>query len=159
MARKRVIPRVEVPVDLSESVAEYLTNRSMRERSAFHEDRLKRDLMAVLEAAGELVEKHKRVLALDAPIPWTRYDKLGQPKKVKVGGIERRERVSNSLNDDKALALLARKNLLGTCTTTVVVVDEDAILAANYAGQITDQELADLYQESSTFAFYPIEES
>ena len=39
-----------------------------------------------------------------------------------------------------------------------MVVDEDAILAANYAGKITDKELAALYYESSTFAFYLTED-
>ena len=155
--RKRVIPRAPTVPDLAASVEEYLQNRSMRERSSYHEDRLKRDLMAILEVAGDPVEKHKRVLELDVPIPHVEY-KGGKPVPKKIKGIERRERVSNRLDEDKALALLTRKGLTQECTETVVVVNEDAILAANYAGRITDKELAALYSESITPAFYITED-
>ena len=159
--RRRTIPRAPTldPAEVAASVEEYLANRSMRERSEYHEGRIKKDLMALLEVAGDPIEPHKQILELDTPISWTRYGKDGKPKQTKVKGIERRERVSTTLDDDKALALLARKGLTGQCTQTVVVVDEDAILAANYAGQITDKELAALYSESSTFAFYPTEDT
>ena len=41
--------------------------------------------------------------------------------------------VSQSLNEDRTLALLKEKGLLDQCTEVVVVLNEDAILAANYA--------------------------
>lgn len=156
--RKRVIPRNQTTADLAPAVEEYLQNRSMRERSEYHEGRLKKDLMGILEAVGEQVEKHKQTLDLDAPLPYTQY-KAGKAVPKKITGIERRERVSNRLDEDRALKLLARKGLTEECTQTIVAVDEDAILAANYAGKITDKELAALYEESSTFAFYLTEDS
>jgi hypothetical protein len=156
--RKRVIPRTKDLVDVAPAVEEYLLNRSMRERSEFHEGRLKKDLLSLLEEIGELVATHKQVLELDAPLPYVQY-KAGKPVQKKVIGIERRERVSVRLDEDKTLKLLGRKGLTDTCTTTVVVVDEDAILAANYSGKITDKELAALYTESITAAFYLQEES
>lgn len=157
-ARKRTIPRVQAPVRLTEHVEEYLQNRSMRERSAYHEDRIKRDLLQVLEAAGEPVDKHKKTLDLDRPLGFTQY-KAGKPVQKKVTGIERRERVTKSLDEEKTLALLKVKGLLDECTTTIVVINEDAILAANYDERVTDEELADLYAETITPAFYLTEET
>jgi hypothetical protein len=158
MARKRVIPRAQMAGrDIVPAVEEYLQNRSMRERSEYHEGRLKRNIMEVLEAAGEQVERHKQTITLDTPLPYMQY-KGGKPVEKKVVGIERRESVTSTLDQDKALVLLARKKLLDTCTQTVVVVDEDAILAANYAGTITDKELAALYEQSSRFSFWLTED-
>jgi hypothetical protein len=156
--RKRRIPRLKtIGGDLTAQVKDYLLNRSMRERSEYQEGYLKRLLMAALEEGGEQVEKHKQVIPLDEVLPYTQY-KNGKPVQKSISGIERRERVANRLDEDKALVLLKRKKLLESCTTTIVVVDEDAILAANYEGTITDKELASLYTESSTFAFYLTEE-
>ena len=157
--RKRSIPRrPSVDADVIEQVAEYLQNRSMRERSEHFEGQLKRALMHILETAGEQVEEHRQTITLDTPLPYVQY-KNGKPIQKTVIGIERRERVSNRLDEEKALKFLEAKGLTEECTIPIVVVDEDAILAANYVGKITDKELAALYNESSTFAFYPTEES
>jgi hypothetical protein len=156
--RKRVIPRAPTldPDALVIAVAEYLHNRSMRERSSYHEDRVKKDLMAILELAGEQTSDTTQAIGFD-PLPWTKY-KEGKPTQTKVTGIERRKRTSSVMDEDKAMTLIKRKGLTA-CLTTIVVVDEDAVLAANYAGQITDKELASLYAEKTTYAFYPTEES
>ena len=156
-ARKRVIPRAPSAADLAASVEEYLANRSMRERSEYHEGRIKKDLMAILEAAGEQSER-KQTLELDTPLPYRAY-KNGQGTNKKVIGIERRESVTNKMDEDKTLALLARKGLTAQCTQTIVVVDEDAVLAANYEGTITDKELAALYAPSSRFSFWLTEDT
>jgi len=145
------------PDTLVLAVSEYLHNRSMRERSAYHEDRVKKDLMAILEVAGEQTSDTTQSIGL-APLPWTKY-KEGKPVQTKVVGIERRKRTSSVMDEDKAMALIHRKGLVKDCLTTIVVVNEDAVLAANYAGTITDKELAALYEEKTTYAFYPTEES
>ena len=55
------------------------------------------------------------------------------------------------------MAYLAKRKLLDSCTTTIQVINEDAILAANFDGTISDDDLAKLYDESETFAFYLVE--
>jgi len=156
--RKRTIPRAAHLDKLGPAVEEYLQNRSMRERSEYHEGKLKKDLMAVLEVSGEQVDPAKQTLELDIPLPYTQY-KGGKPVIKKVTGIERRKRTSNVLDEEKALKLLARKKLLEECTEQVIVLNEDKLLAANYAGKITDKELAALYDESDTYAFYLTEDT
>lgn len=146
-----------VGAELTVHVEEYLQNRSMRERSEWYEGTIKKDLLTLLETAGEQVDPHKQVLELEAPLPYVQY-KNGNAVSKKVIGIERRERVANRIDEDKALALLAKKKLTEECTTTITVLDEDALVAANFAGKITDKELADLYTTSITPAFYLTEE-
>jgi hypothetical protein len=158
--RKRTIPRAPTldPVEVAASVEEYLANRSMRERAEYHEGRIKKDLLAILEVAGEQRSETTQAIDLDGPLPYTHY-KDGKPIQKKVTGIERRKRTSNVMDEDKTMGLLRRKGLLTECTDTVVVVNEDAVLAANYAGKITDKELAALYEEKTTYAFYPTEDT
>jgi hypothetical protein len=156
--KRRTLPR-KSKVDLGPSVQDYLLNRSMRERSEYHEGRIKKELMGLLEASGKVAgtNGNKRVLELDDTLTFVSY-KDGKPVDKKIVGVERRERTSNVLNQDKAMALLEKKRLVAECTETITVLKEDAILAANYSGAITDKELASLYEESSSFAFWLTEE-
>jgi hypothetical protein len=154
MPQKRVIPR-RTPFDLGAAVDEYLHNRSLRERSEYHESKLKGDLMSYLETTGEIQEGGHRTLELDAPLEFVSYAKTtGRPIPKTVTGIERKRRASSTLNEDRTLALLKALDLLDECTEVIVVVDEDKILAANYEGRISDDDLKALYDESESFAFY-----
>lgn len=154
-ASKRTIPRKST-LSLDDTVTEYLMNRSMRERSAYHEDSLKKKLMGELEAHGALAKGGHRTLDLAAPQDFTSY-KAGKPQPKTITGIERKRRESQTLNEERTLALLKEKGLLDQCTEVVVVINEDAVLAANFSGDLPDDELKALYDESETFAFYLIE--
>ena len=153
--RKRTVSR-RSSIDLQPTVKDYLLNRSMRERSAYHEDQLKKTLMTTLAETG-VPEGSRWTLPLDEPLTFVEY-KAGKPKEKKIIGIERRERVGNVLDHDKTMALIKKKGLLEECTTQVTVLNEDAVLAANYGGKISDKELAALYEENKTYAFYLTED-
>ena len=129
----------------------------MKERSSYHEDTLKKDLMAYIETTGELEEGGHRRVDLDEPLPFVTY-KGGKPKPQFVIGLRRQARLSTSLNEDRTMALLKELDLVDACTEVVVVLNEDAVLAANYEGKITDDQLAALYDENKQFAFYLITE-
>jgi len=150
--RKRTVSR-RPTLDLMAAMKDYLLNRSMRERSEWHEGQIKKALMEELRVSG-VPEDGKDTLTLDEPLHFTAYTKDGKPKEKTIVGCERRERTTTSLNEEKALALLKRKHLLDECTETIQVINEDAILAANYAGKINDKELAALYEENTTYAFW-----
>jgi hypothetical protein len=160
---RRVRRRPRVP-DLTEVVDEYCLNRSMRERSAYHEARLKSGLMSVLERVGESDGEHRKLL-LDAPIEFTTYKGEKGIKKTVLGVQRQKRQGAMTLNEERTLAWLAglpngkRRRLMEQCLTTVQVINEDALLAANFEGQITDDELKALYDESDpTYAFYLITE-
>lgn len=152
---KRTIRR-KAKVDIDPTVQEYLLNRSMRERSSHIEDTLKKTLMETLEANGMLLEGGHRQLDLDVPLPFNSY-KGGKLVPKTVTGIERKRRGSQALNEERTMALLKKRDLVDQCTEVVVVLNEDAVLAANFSGVISDEELQALYDESETFAFYLVE--
>ena len=136
-------------VDIGPLLKHYLDQRMMRERTATEEDRDKKELMSALAEAGVETEEGHRRITLD-----DEYDYVDPKGYVKrVASILRQRRVSQSLDEDATMKLLAKKGLTTRCTRTIIVLDEDQVLAANYEGKITDRELAALYSESENFAF------
>ena len=141
-------------------VRDYLTNRTMRERSEYHEGSLKKQLMDILAKSGTLQEGGHRTIELDQPEEFVSY-KNGKPVTKQVVGIERKERAGTmALNHERTIALLKKKDLMDRCTEVIVEVNEDEVLAANYDGTITDKELDALYDKGDpTYAFYLMEDS
>ena len=152
-------------IDLGGIVREYLNNRSLRERSLVHENGLKAGLMAILEEGGvEDPEMGHRTLHLDEPLEFITY-KSERPTTKKILGIQRTKRKGTmTLSEERTLAYFAalppakRKLLLERCTMTIRVINEDAVLAANFEGVIPDEDLKALYDESDpTYAFNLLE--
>jgi hypothetical protein len=158
MARRQV-KRVDISTtDLDREVADYLLARSTEERSSHQTAAYKARFMKLLEQAGEKQEGGHRILHLNEPVIFYSY-KTGKAKEITVSGIRRVRREGTSLNEERAMQYLAKKNLLDQCTTQVTVLNEDAILALNFDETISDADLATLYDDSETFAFYLVEET
>jgi len=137
-------------VDVEPLVHHYIINRMARERAEKEEGRDKKELMTILERQGEKSEEGHRSLPLPEPHPYVTA--AGEEKSVI--GIQRQRRVTQALDAEAAEKLLRKKGLWDDCTETIQVLNEDAILAANYEGKITDKELETLYGELENFAFY-----
>ena len=129
-------------------------NRSVRERAQREEGRTKKQMMEFLAAGdGESL--------MGDPIEWVHYDSKGKRKTRQIIGARRVERNSSSLDEDRALEFLReldRDGKLGgrgieECVKTITVVDEDALVALAFEERITDKQLADLYDDRTTYAF------
>ena len=116
--------------------------------------------MDLLAEAGEEEAGGHRVLRLDEPLVFSSYNAAGKMTEREVTGIRRVRRESTTLNAERAMELLDRKgkDMVAECTVTHVEIDEDAILAANFEGRITDEEMASLWDKSENHAFYLVEE-
>ena len=150
MARRIVRQRT---LAIEPTLDEYLKTRTLRERSAWNEDRLKGELMDFLSDNGEEEDGGHRTYTLDQPMEYFQQ-KAGKAIPKHVTGILRQRRESITLNPERTMALLKAKELMDRCTKVEVVLDEDAILAANYEGEISDADLEALYDKKETFAFY-----
>lgn len=75
------------------------------------------------------------------------------PDNSPVGSLKREKRVSRFLDEDATEEFLKKKRLYKDCTSTITVLDEEKILAAHYAGKISEEELDALYAEKITWAF------
>lgn len=130
---------------VSALVQQYLTFRAARERFAKNEDTFKKSLMESLAESGDPDEKGNRFFTLEAPIEG-------------VSGVKRERRVSQVLDEEAAVALVKKYGLEKDCLETIQVLDEDALLAANFAGQIPDDEMQALYSQKESFAFVLVKE-
>lgn len=117
----------------------YLKYRSGRESLLKLENNLKSELLAVLSEAGEEDDKGNRFYYLGGTIE-------------DIQGVKRERRVSRTLDEDKTLEVIKKYGLENECLETITVINEDAILAANFDGKISDEEMASLYTEKETFA-------
>lgn len=159
--RVRTIARTPLPGDptdtwdpLQKRVVSYLDTRSLRERTLEAENRQKAALMETLEHGGREEGEGHRVLDLDQPWP---LHANGKDKMIK--GVMRQRKVSQVFDGEAALALVKAKGVEADCVTTVsyTEIDEDKVLAQNYAGVISDDEMAALYTNDEKFAFIPVE--
>ena len=142
--------------ELEDEVGEYLLNRSTRERAEYHEGRYKRQFMDLLAEVGEEQAGGHRVIHLNEPILFHSY-KAGKLQEKEITGIQRQRRAGSSLNEERTMAYLKAMGLLERCTKTILTIDEDAILAANFEETISDDDLKKLYDEHESFAFYLVE--
>lgn len=155
---KRQTQDLPTTVDLDAQVGDYLLNRSALERATVVVDRYKKRFMDLLERAGVLEENGSRSLLLEEPVVFTSY-KGGKAKEKEITGIRRQYRAGQThLNEERTMAYLAKHKLLDRCTSTITVINEDAVLAANFEEKISDADLAALYDTTEpTYAFYLLE--
>ena len=144
---------------LQQEIRRYLDTRTLREKAQGEENGLKGSLMETLAESGREEGEH-RVITLEEPWPLTTYDKSGNPKPSIVKGIMRQKKTSQIFDATAAMALIKEKGLEDEClqTITETVLDEDALLAANYAGKVTDAEVEALYSNKDSYSFVPIKQ-
>lgn len=125
------------PIDL---IKQYLQFRKGREGLQKNEDSIKKSLMDLLAEEGSPDDKGNRFFDLSEPIDG-------------IKGVKRERRVSQVMNDEYALEIIKKYGLEDTCLETITVINEDGLLAANFAGLIPDSEVSALYTEKESFAF------
>jgi hypothetical protein len=127
-------------------VREYLKSRRLRESAAEMENKFKKELMVLLETYGDYDDRGSSYLRLNDEVYDPRTD---EP----VASVKRERRVSQSLDEEVAEEVLKALGLYDRCTTTITVLDEDAILSLNFSGELPDEAVQRMYSEKESFAF------
>ena len=125
-----------------------MSYRKLREDIQKQEDTVKKALMSELADHGEPDDKGNRFFNF-------------QPGQVPgLEAIKRERRVSQIMDPDAAMKLIEKLELQETCleTITEVVINEEALLAANFAGTLSDEDLATIYTSKESFAFVQVKE-
>ena len=138
---KRVIakPTRAVTVEqLPRYVEEYLKERNAADEMSKRVNEKKTNIVELLVAEGYKDDKGSRFI--DVGIPG-------------CSAVKHERRVSTKLDEEKALAWLRKNGLYEECTTTVVVLDEEKLLAAAYEGKIAERTLKGFYEQTENFAF------
>jgi hypothetical protein len=116
---------------------------------------------AFLKAQLDFLEKEQKVLraelfeSLDSE--GVEDDKgniiIELPEEVDgVSSIVKQRRVSRKIDEDKAAEIIHNKGLQDSLYKTVIVVDEDALMAALYEDVLTETEIDEMYPQSVTWA-------
>lgn len=131
--------------DLWKLAQTYMQSRRMREEMAAQEGRYKKLVMEQLSEFPDDDDRGHKTYTFPEPIGG-------------VSGLIRQKRVSQAMDEVAAMALIKKLGLEDECLTTIVVVDEDALLAANYEGRIDDDDLKALYTTSESYALVTVKE-
>ena len=79
------------------------------------------------------------------------------PEVVEVDGkkhsqLQMQRKVSAPLREERAEEILKAKGLWDSCTTTVTVIDQEALMAAHYDGKISEAELDSMFPKVVQYA-------
>lgn len=100
---------------------------------------LKKRIISAVEALGSPNEKGSIILPL-------------QDSDSGITAIVKQRRVSKLFNEARADEILKGKGLYDVCVKTTTVLDEDAVMAAYFNGELTDDDINQMFPEKETWA-------
>lgn len=100
---------------------------------------LRKRILAAVDELGEVNDKGSLVLPID--------DKVSN-----TASVIKQRRVSKVFDEDKANDVLKDKGLFESVTKTIVVLDQDAVMAAYYDGKLTDEDIESMFPEKVSWA-------
>ena len=124
---------------IKRELQQYVTLKDEAEAITERVTTIKKRLTAYIEDLGEPNEKGSIVLPVEDDRTGTR-------------AIVKQRRVSKQFDENTANDLLKSKGLFDTCTTTVTMLDQDAVMAAYYEGKLTDSDIDTMFPEKVTWA-------
>jgi hypothetical protein len=122
-------------MELSNTVKQYLALKQEMKFLSERESELKKRLLESVESMGEVDGKGHIVLEIDGT-------KLTKQRKS-----------SAPLNMDVAEKIIKEKGLEATCIKMVPQIDSEAIMAAFYKKELTEEEIESMFPEKISYAF------
>lgn len=119
---------------------EWVGLKSQTDAIAKRQKELRDRLCGAIETEGYADDKGNIFLELDEEIEG-------------FGGLKYERRVSQSLNEERAIALVKARKLEKRCIVMVPTLDQEEIFKAHYDGLITQDELDSIFDTSENFAF------
>jgi hypothetical protein len=120
-----------------------LTNEAKQYKS------LKDEIKFLTERLGEVKERLNDAVKELGEVDGRGHITLELDDDIKV--VNQRK-VSKVLDNDTAMKILTDKNLLDDCAPLVRQVDQDAVMAAVYKGQLTEDEVDSMFPAKVTYA-------
>jgi uncharacterized protein YyaL (SSP411 family) len=69
-----------------------------------------------------------------------------------IVAVVKQRRVSRKINEERAFELIEEKGLRDTLIVTKEIVDEDALMAALYSDELTEEEIEEMYPQNVVWA-------
>ena len=125
--------------NIRREVQQYVTLKDEADAIGERVTTIKKRLTAYIEDLGEPNEKGSIVLPIE-------------DERTNTRAIVKQRRVSKQFDEDTANDLLKEKGLFDTCTTTITVLDQDALMGAYYEGKLTDADIEKMFPEKISWA-------
>lgn len=125
--------------NIRREVQQYVTLKDEADAIGERVTTIKKRLTAYIEDLGEANEKGSIVLPIE-------------DERTNTRAIVKQRRVSKQFDEDTANDLLKDKGLFETCTTTITVLDQDAVMGAYYEGKLTDADIEKMFPEKISWA-------
>jgi hypothetical protein len=126
---------------LTSEVIQYKTLKDEIDALTEQKNRVRDSLMETIEIVGDLDDKGNQWLELDQP----------------VEGIEkllRMRKVSQKVNEERALEIVREAGLEETCIKTVEVIDEDGVFAALFDKLLTEDQVENMFDKKVSWALH-----
>lgn len=111
---------------------------------------LKEQIKFLTERQTEIKTRLKEAVQLNGEVDGRGHIVLELDEDIKITN-QRKE--SRSLNEEFAVDLLKERGIYNDCIKTVEVLQEDAIMAAVYKGQLTESEVDEMFPTKVSYAF------
>ena len=132
-------PRGPEQDDLVNQTKEYAFIKAQREYLEKQHKELREKLFEVLDGSGEPDDKGNIILEL--------------PQEVDgYVSVVKQKRVSRKVDELVAEEIITEKGMEDTLYKTIRVVDEDALMAALYNDELTEEEIDQMYPQKITWA-------
>lgn len=120
-------------------VAELVTAKAQQKFFKSRQDQVTKRLKTVVEETGYQDDQGHIWFDLEEPVEG-------------CVALQMQRKVSQPLNEDKAEAILKKAGLYEECTQTIVVLDQEAIMAARYRGDLTDDDIDAMFPKVVSYA-------
>jgi len=100
---------------------------------------LREDLFSKIEESGETDDKGNIIFEL--------------PEEIEgVKSMMKQRRVTRKIDEDVAFDIIDEKGLRDKLIKTVEIIDEDALMAALYSDELTEEEIDEMYPQTVVWA-------
>jgi hypothetical protein len=127
------------PNDFLAKAKEYIMIKKQIDYLTDRQKTLREEVFSGLDTEGEFDSKGNLVFELDSPIEG-------------VVRIVKQRKVSRKLDEPVAEEIIKGHHLEDTLYKTVQILDEEAIMASLYSGELTAEEIDIMFPESVTWA-------
>jgi hypothetical protein len=127
------------PEDFQANAREYVMLKKTLDGLEARQKELREKLFAKLDLEGQEDSSGNMFIELTADIDGIRV-------------IEKQRRTSRKLDENIAEALIAEKGLEDKLYKTIRVIDEDAVMAAHYNDELTEEEIDQMFPSKVTWA-------
>lgn len=150
------MPKQSKPDQVVKDFLAFQGLRSQVARLQYEADQHKSALMETLESKGYTDEKGNRWIDLPEPMEFSVFDpETGEYKKKTFSRLQRQVRPKPTFDEDLAMEILEKHDLVEEGTITVTYVDQDAFLMLQQDGKISEKELRSTLGKNTTYAFVP----